>query len=750
VTRALPAALLSGCSYLGALWACVLLAYAAAGCDEQTPREPDASAEDAALGADAAPGDADLDVDGGADSTSFLDHLRGAEDYAALQGEGAEVKYLAMLPDARPSPPLDTSCIFQDTARFAFHVQFLRSFPAYADLDYDSYLALVLRRQSRLWWGGGLKLFAGVRHPLSGQRGVISFTAYQDGGGEQNLTPEELQALFMQLSACAPYARELLVFVPDGGAQVAHVRGLRETLSELGVPVLMPEELGQGLGAQVYSEGEAYGYLRIVPRGELLREHGPRDVIVVQSAPADLALAAALISEHPQSEHSHVNLRLREKGVPNASSPDVYQNALLATLAGTLVHVRARAQQFEIEPARSEDAEAFWATHRPVLRAPRADLEIEELRPFSRLRAVDAAAFGTKAANLGELYAILPEQHRTQGFGIPFSAYAALLRESELDGPVRALLDDPALQVDAALRRQRLAALRDAIKDAALPAGLADKLQAAVLEIWGEPGLSLRLKFRSSTNAEDLETLSGAGLYDSKAGCLADDLDADSAGPSHCLTEADAAAYRATLDAQREELAAHPERSWLQDSIADLEQELSQEKSALSALRKVWASLWTERAFEERAYYGIDHAQVFMGLAVNPSFTREQLDCVAVTNLPSAEAPLYRLVTQTAEIGVVEPLDPSATPETLVFHRQGDAALDPQLLVRSSRADAMASLWPEAQLTELELLLFQIQDHFASAVYPDTDPLSLDLEIKLDRDGQVVVKQVRPYRLLAP
>jgi hypothetical protein len=727
---------------------CALLACAGA-CDAPVKAVPDdAGAGDAASPEAGTDAREDAGTDAGEDM--FLSELRGAEDYAALQGEGAELKYLASVPDAQPSPPLDVPCIFQNTARFAFHVHFLRTFSAYADLDYDSYLSLVLRRRTRVWWGGGLKLFPGVRHPLSSQRGIVSFTAYQDGGGEQNLTPDEIHTLYRQLGACAPYARELLVFVPDGGAQVAHVRSVRQQLTDLGVPVLMPDELAQGLGAQVYSEGESYGYLKIVPRGALLQEHGPRDVIVVQSAPSDLAVCAGLISEHPQSEHSHVNLRLREKGAPNASLPDVYQNALLAALAGTLVHVHARGQDVEIEPARIEDAEAFWAAHRPMLRAPQADLSVSELAPFARLRAADAAAYGTKAANLGELYAILAAEHRSEGFGIPLSAYAALLEDPQLNARLRALLDDPALQTDAGLRRSRLSALRDAIKQAAMPAGFADALRATVVEVWGEPGLGLRLKFRSSTNAEDLETLSGAGLYDSKSGCLADDLDADAAGPSQCLTEADRVAYQATLQAQRAELAAHPERSWLADSIADLEQELSQEKSALSAVRKVWASLWSERAFEERAYYGIDHEQVFMGIAVNPSFTRELLDTVAVTNLPGAGGPLYRLVTQSADIGVVEPLDPTATPETLVFHRAGDVALEHELLVPSSQGDGEHSLWPAAQLEQLQRLLFQVQDHFASAVYPDIDPLSLDLEIKLDRDAHVVLKQVRPYRLVTP
>jgi len=42
------------------------------------------------------------------------------------------------------------------------------------------------------------------------------------------------------------------------------------------------------------------------------------------------------------------------------------------------------------------------------------------------------------------------------------------------------------------------------------------------------------IRFRSSTNVEDSEQFTGAGLYDSYSGCLLDDLDGDAEGPSQC------------------------------------------------------------------------------------------------------------------------------------------------------------------------------------------------------------------------
>jgi pyruvate,water dikinase len=728
-----------------ALRACALtLACAAAACSGSDPREPyapDVDAQDAV-----SPGGG-----GGADP-DFLTELESPEQYAELAAEGAEVKYLLALEDAEVAPPLDAPCVFQNTRRFALHVEFLHEFPEYSALDYDSYLALVLRRATRAWWGGGLKLWADAVHPRNGRVGVVSFTVYQDGGGDENLTAEEIASVYARLAGCAPYAAELLVFVPDGAAQLAHARAIRGELDAEGVPVLEPNALRPGLGAEVYSEGETYGYLRIVPEGELLEEYGSEDIAIAESAPNDLSLLSGLVTVHPQSLHSHVNLRLREKGIPNASVPDVYENQLVRSLEGRLVHLRAAADRVEVAPARLAEAQAFWERTRTRLSPLAADLEIAEVAPFAALVGRDATAYGTKAANLGELHALLPEEHRADGFALPFSAYARFMAESGLDVLVQELLDDPEVHENAAVRRARLSALRAAILAGTTDPGLLAEVHAQALAVFGADAPNVRLRFRSSTNAEDLDALSGAGLYESKSGCLADDMDADAAGHSHCLTAVDAAYYQARLDAARAELAAHPDRVWLETRIADDAGELNEEKSAAAAIRKVWASLWSLRAFEERAYWGMDHRAVHMGLAVNAAFTRERLDAVAVTALDGGGGlPVYRVVTQVAEVGVVQPDDPSAAPETLLFRRgAGDEVLEPEVLIASSFSEDGGSLWSDAQLETLGAVLYAIQDHFAREVYPDVDRLSLDVEIKLTHDDRIVVKQARPYAAARP
>jgi pyruvate,water dikinase len=386
----------------------------------------------------------------------------------------------------------------------------------------------------------------------------------------------------------------------------------------------------------------------------------------------------------------------------------------------------------------------FWAGHRPMVSQPTADLNETRLRPLDMLRATDAVSVGTKAANLGELTQVLPAANRVSGgFGIPFAAYRDFMRDTGLQPRLEKLLGDPRLADDAQFRRLALTSLRKVIEDADVPpallAQIADALKAAFPE---QPNMPVR--FRSSSNVEDGEFVSGAGLHDSARGCLADDLDGDELGPSKCLDADERADLQAQLDRRQAEYAAHPERDWLPGIIDDLAKDLSNERGVARALKKVYASLWNDRAFEERAYWGIDHKLAYMGIAVEPSFVLEELDAVAVTNLDAGEGgALYRVVSQGERQGVVRPADPTLVAETMTFRRGPGGPVDFKILTPSSLS--AAPLWSDAKRLELGTLLFAVHDHFATKVYSMLAKPSIDVEIKVTRDDRIVFKQARPY-----
>ncbi len=690
--------------------------------------------------------DGDRGIDGPTGIEPFLTALETPAAFAAMSSAvGAEVKFLLPVAGREPVPPLTTPCTFQNTRLFTWHLQFLQSFPDYAALPFDAYQSLVLRSSRRLW-AGALKAWSAPEHPLTHAPGVVAYGLYGQPG---TIDADAIRAVDRALKGCVPFARGLLVFVPDGPAQVGVLTSARATLAAEGIASLLPEELVAGTGHLAHSPGEGYGTLRIVPAGQPLGNHGPRDIVVVESAPNDISVVAGLISKNPQNELGHVNLRLREKRIPNVTVPRIYDAAWVRALDGTLVHLVVRTDGFSLEPATLAAAQAFWEAHRPAAKAPTADLTVEALTSFRVLRATDANAYGPKAANLGELTRVLDPPHRNEGFGIPFARHRQFMRDSMLEAVVAAMLAEPRLRTDATYKRAQLAALRSRIRVSAFPEPLFTALRAAITDAFGASGAAQSLRFRSSTNVEDLDAFTGAGLYESKTGCLADDLDSDDVGPSRCLTAEARAALEAERAARNAELAAHPKRTWLPALIAELTQDLTDEKPVRNAVRKVWASLWEERAFDDREYYGIDHRLAFMGVAVNPTFAIERASAVAVSNLTIDDgAPVYRLSSQVGSESVVRPEDPTSVAELLTFRREGEPprATQVRIEVRSNRLPgASDQVWPAAKVAEVGTLLFRVHDHFAASVYPQIVPLHLDFELKFSAEGDVVIKQVRPF-----
>ncbi|MCK6546735.1 PEP/pyruvate-binding domain-containing protein [Myxococcota bacterium] len=720
--------------------AALALALVLAACGDASTSPIDAGAGDA--GSDAG---TDAGTDAGVpDAPRFLTTLSSPDDLATLTSTiGGGVKYLARVEGRPIFEPLTERCYFQDMSRYSWHLEFLRSFPEHTALAYDAYLALVLRRASRRLWGGAVEAHAGAIHPVTSRPGVLAWVVYSEVNG---LSVDDVVAAHAQLAACIPFASALLTFVPDGTDQRAFLVRSRAELTARGVASLFPEELLRGLDHQAYSRGEGYGTLRVVPRGQPLVDYGPRDVVVVEAAPNDISVVAGLVTASPQNALGHVNLRLQEKGIPNVAVPNVYDASWIDALADHLVHLVVTDDAVMIEPARLEDAQRFWDAHRPSVPPPRADLSVTAIADYRTLGHDDAIAYGAKAANLAELRAILAPPAVNDGFAIPLVRYRDYARAIGVEADVDVMLADPRLTTDAAWKRTQLDALRRKLRRGDLPATLLAEVEAQALATFGEDARTLKLRFRSSTNVEDLEALTGAGLYDSKSGCLADDLDGDAIGPSRCLTEAARVDLERQLTERRAELEAHPERTWLVELIADLEGDLTDEKPVADAVRKVWASLWSERAFDERVYYGIDHRLAYMAIAVNPSFQVERASSVVVTNLrPDAGLPLYRVSSQVGDVSVVRPEDPTAISELFTMRRNGSAAEDVAYQSWSSLMPPETAIYGDAERTELARLVFLVHDHFATNVYPSLDPARFDLEVKLTASGDVVVKQVRPY-----
>lgn len=188
----------------------------------------DAGATDSGIGADGGPaGDAAPD---------YLTTLDSPEEFVSLS-RAQSVKYILRVTGATPRAPLMESCYFQNTARFQFHIEFLRTFTELAGLTFQDYETLVLDPMTRIWWGGGL-IVVRQRHPISGEPESLAYQIYAENGAVVGLREADIVEVDALLKACVPYAATRLAFQPGDPFQEAFARQIAPSLAQRGIAVL--------------------------------------------------------------------------------------------------------------------------------------------------------------------------------------------------------------------------------------------------------------------------------------------------------------------------------------------------------------------------------------------------------------------------------------------------------------------------------------------------------------------------------
>ncbi|HEX6244186.1 MAG TPA: PEP/pyruvate-binding domain-containing protein, partial [Polyangiales bacterium] len=282
----------------------------------------------------------------------------------------------------------------------------------------------------------------------------------------------------------------------------------------------------------------------------------------------------------------------------------------------------------------------------------------------------------------------LPLQTPKAAFAIPFAHYLDHFRDSGAEAHLTALLADPAFHTDAKVRGAGLAELRRLIMTHATEPALRAELEAVVLARFGEA----ELRFRSSSNMEDLDTFNGAGL--------------------HTSSSASAAA--------------------------------SAEVSLDEALRIVWASLWNERAYDEREAGHLDQTAARMGVLVHERYDGEAAQGVAISRnlLDVTRSDMYYVDAQHGEASVTNPA-PGVSTEQLVYSWQRS----PEVVYQSHsslRREAVLSL---QETRDLVCALAAIHAHFGPLLDPNGNNRTFAMQVEwklLPGSRAVAIKQARP------
>lgn len=205
-----------------------VLALALVGC------APPPSGDDAGAVADGGPL-----PDGGAAEVDALPLLDDEEDHAALADASGAVKHLLPVEGHAPVAPVGDACVFQDTARFPFHLQYLNAQPGGEEVDLDTYVELVLRRETRAWWGGELVWRPAREHPLTGSAGTMLFTLYTEDSVGNRLVVDDVRAVHALLVVHAPAFADALAFTPSSIEQRQTAQAAAATLAGEGIAVVL-------------------------------------------------------------------------------------------------------------------------------------------------------------------------------------------------------------------------------------------------------------------------------------------------------------------------------------------------------------------------------------------------------------------------------------------------------------------------------------------------------------------------------
>jgi hypothetical protein len=487
------------------------------------------------------------------------------------------------------------------------------------------------------------------------------------------------------------------------------------------IPITSTSALYQGIDYQPLNPGTSTGLLRFRTASEVDGTYTPfREIVVLDSVPNDISIVAGQITAAFQTPLAHINVLATNRGTPNMALRGALELEELKELEGKWVELTVGPFDWSIREVTAEEAEAWWAEHKPgVLVVQPMDLSVTELRETSAMLDLQSAglgeairqaipAFGAKATNYGALanaqrsgaFRALPELDGdgpiAPGFGVPMFYYDQFMRDNGLYTRIESLMAEPAW-ADPVYRAEALRSFKTELRAAALRPEVSAQIVARAAELF--PGENIR--FRSSTNAEDLGAFTGAGLYDSETGV-----------PSVPSGEEDSVEW---------------------------------------AIKKVWSQVWNPRAYEEREYFSMHHLDVGMALLVHANFPEEEAQGVAITNNPfdtSGIEPAFYVNGQVGNVDVVTPdRDTLAEAYLHYFTSPGQPIVVTQ---RSSLVEEGGAVLSPEQSYRLGLGLDAIHKYFAAAYGAGGGWYALEVDWKFDdkrSPGQpsLYIKQARPY-----
>jgi len=386
-------------------------------------------------------------------------------------------------------------------------------------------------------------------------------------GPTDKMSAKFIIQLFQKIEKSVFFSEQLFLL-----KNTIHVNSIASDIKD--VPFLLPSDIYRGLTYQAVSKQTSKGRLHFIHNWELEKDSiKPYDIIVLDQIPLVLPHVQGIIVTQFQTPLSHISLLGINRKIPICADKLVFENEAILALDASNVEFKVTSEGYTIVP-KDFDLKKLVKEGKQVKLDK--DLSVHELILVENLSAKSSSYAGNKAANFGELNKMteiinfkIPEV----AFAIPFYFYDQYMHQSEAARYIEILLKSEGLISKDQLERQ-LAGIRAKIMNGNVDEAL---IQSISKQLKSDPRFTT-FRFRSSTNAEDCEGFSGAGLYISK-----------------------------TVDIN------------------------SEKKTIERALKIVWSSLWSMEAYAERRMFFMDDSNLAMGILVHRSFPNEAVNGVAIT-----------------------------------------------------------------------------------------------------------------------
>lgn len=414
----------------------------------------------------------------------------------------------------------------------------------------------------------------------------------------------------------------------------------------------------------------------------------PNEIIILDGTPNILPDAKGIIVNELQTPLSHLVLLGKNRKIPIMAYINVEKDNSIKRLLSKKVEFKVEIDTFFITETTKKIAEKKSSKKKKLT----IDNSVTELVDLSSIPKKGVDYIGSKAQNLAYLIAIskeIPFKTPENAHAIPFYYYTRHIQKSSVSPLINELLNyqhkDSTVWINKKLKE-----IRDAIKKEKIDPELIAKLNQTF-----KNASFKNFRFRSSTNAEDLDDFNGAGLYDSKTGIMGDSI-----------------------------------------------------KSFEKAIKQVWASVWNEASYNERELFGIDQQNIAMGVLVHRSFPEEIANGVVITkNIFRKNFPGFTVNVQKGENSVVKPEKGEICEQFTAYHiSEGNNDEDFEIdYTSNSNLNNNEPLLSQKEISNLYLVSKKIETKMYR-YWRKNQFHPVDIEFKIVGEKRdLYIKQVRPF-----